>query len=280
MVIFAVMSASYLILALVIFTLARRGREQQLILATTTSVQDSGLLDVLLPPFEKENRCKVKVIAVGSGQAIRLAKEGNVDVILVHDRIGEKNLIHEGYGTKRYEVMYNDFVVVGPKEDPARIGGGREGIAAFKKIGGTKSNFISRGDASGTHRKEKELWRIVGIEPSGGWYIEAGTGMVGTLRIANEKRAYTLTDRGTYLAHTAELNLTILVEGDESLYNIYTIIPLSREKFSHINYIVAMKLVDFITGAEGQSIIRAYGQKEYGQSLFFPLPIPGVIEGE
>ena len=280
LIIFGLMVVSYLFLSGVLLMLAHRGKKAELTLATTTSVQDSGLLDVLLPPFEAENRCKVRVIGVGTGQAIRLAKEGNVDVILVHDPAEEEILVDEGYGVRRYSIMYNEFVIVGPKEDPAHIRGGREGAKALKKIVASKSTFISRGDDSGTHRKERELWRLAGIEPSGGWYIEAGIGMVGTLRIANERKAYTLTDRGTYLAHRKELDLTILVEGDENLYNLYSIIPISEEKYPHVNFRLAMKLVEFITGAEGQDIIRTYGQKEYGQLLFFPLPISRLIEEE
>jgi len=264
----------------IILILAGRGKRPQLTLATTTSVQDSGLLDVLLPPFEAENRCRVKFIAVGTGQAIRLAKEGNVDVILVHDPPHEEIFVKEGYGVKRYNIMYNYFVIVGPEEDPVHIRGGREGVKALKEIAISKSTFVSRGDDSGTHRKERELWRVAGIEPSGGWYIEAGTGMVGTLRIANERRAYTLTDRGTYLAHRKELDLTVLVDGDEYLYNLYSIIPVSKEKYPHINYQLAMELVEFITGVEGQDIIRTYGEKEYGVPLFFPRAIFGISERE
>jgi len=275
LIVLVVMAVSYLFFSGIVLILAGKGKKPQLTLATTTSVQDSGLLDALLSPFETENRCRVKVIGVGTGQAIRLAKEGNVDVILVHDPLQEEMFVEEGYGVRRYNVMYNDFVIVGPEEDPADIRGEREGVKALKEIVTSKSNFISRGDDSGTHRKERELWRVVGIEPSGGWYIEAGTGMVGTLRIANERRAYTLADRGTYLAHRKELDLTILVEGDK---NLYSIIPLSQEKYPHIKYQLAMKLVEFITGVEGQNIIRTYGQKEYGQPLFFPLAICGIIE--
>jgi len=278
MIILGLMAVSYLFFSGIILILAGRVKKPQLTLATTTSVQDSGLLDALLPPFETENRCRVKVIGVGSGQAIRLAKEGNVDVILVHDPPREEMFVKENYGVRRYNVMYNDFVIIGPEEDPALIRGGREGVKALKEIAISKSTFISRGDDSGTQRKERELWRVAGIEPSGGWYIEAGTGMVGTLRIANERRAYTLTDRGTYLAHRNELDLTILVEGDKNLYNLYSIIPLSKEKYPHINYQLAMKLVGFITSIEGQDIIRTYGQREYGRPLFFPLPISGLIE--
>ena len=280
MIILVLMAISYLLFSGIVLILAGRGKKPQLTLATTTSVQDSGLLDALLPPFETENRCRVKVIGVGSGQAIRLAKEGNVDVILVHDPPREEMFVKENYGVRRYNVMYNDFVIIGPEEDPALIRGGREGVKALKEIAISKSTFISRGDDSGTQRKERELWRVAGIEPSGSWYIEAGTGMVGTLRIANERRAYTLTDRGTYLAHRNELDLTILVEGDKNLYNLYSIIPLSKEKYPHINYQLAMKLVGFITSIEGQDIIRTYGQREYGRPLFFPLPISGLIEGE
>ena len=280
LIVLVVMAASYLLFSGIVLILAGKGKKPQLTLATTTSVQDSGFLDVLLLPFEAKNNCRVKVIGVGRGQAIRLAKEGNVDVILVHDPPQEEMFVEEGYGVRRYNIMYNDFVIVGPEEDPADIRGGREGAEALKEIAISKSTFISRGDDSGTHRKERELWRVVGIELSGGWYIEGGTGMVGTLRIANERRAYTLTDRGTYLAHREELDLTVLVEGDEILYNLYSIIPLSKEKYPHINYQLAMKLVEFITGIEGQNIIRTYGQKEYGQPLFFPLAISGIIEGE
>lgn len=278
MVILGLMAVSYLLFSGIILILAGRGKKPQLTLATTTSVQDSGLLEVLLPPFETGNRCRVKVIAVGTGQAIRLAKEGNVDAILVHDPLREEVFVKEGYGVKRYNVMYNYFAIVGPEEDPAGIRGEREGVGALKKIVASKSTFISRGDDSGTHGKERELWRIAGIVPAGYWYIEAGTGMVGTLRIANERRAYTLTDRGTYLAHRKELDLTIFVEGDENLYNPYSIIPVSGEKYPHVNYQLAMKLIGFITGVEGQDIIRTYGQKEYGQPLFFPLAISGLIE--
>lgn len=280
MVILVLMAVSYLLFSGIILILAGKGKRPQLTLATTTSVQDSGLLDALLPPFETENRCRVKVIGVGTGQAIRLAKEGNVDVILVHDRIREEVFVREGYGVKRYSIMYNYFVIVGPEEDTADIRGGVEGVKVLKEIAISKSTFISRGDDSGTHRKERELWSVAGVEPSGGWYIEAGTGMVGTLRIANERRAYTLTDRGTYLAHRKEVDLTVLVEGDENLYNLYSIIPLSKDKYPHINYQLAMKLVEFITGVEGQDIIRTYGEKEYGRPLFFPLAISGLSEGE
>jgi len=279
-IILVLMAISYLLFSGIILTLARRGEKPQLVLATTTSVQDSGLLDALLPPFEAEKRCRVKVIGVGTGQAIRLAKEGNVDVILVHDPIREEMFVKQGYGIRRYNIMYNDFVIVGSEEDPAHIGGKGGRAKALNKIASSKSTFISRGDDSGTHRRERELWRVAGIQPSGGWYIEAGTGMVGTLRIANERRAYTLTDRGTYLAHRKELDLTILVEGDENLYNLYSIIPLSKEKYPHVEYQLAMKLIEFIIGIEGQDIISTYGQKEYGQPLFFPVPICGLIEEE
>ncbi len=264
----------------IVLILVGRGKRRELTLATTTSVQDSGLLEVLLPPFETKNRCRVKVIAVGTGQALRLAEEGNADVILVHDPFREEVFVKEGYGVKRYTVMYNYFAIVGPEEDPADIRGEKEGVGALEKIAVSKSTFISRGDDSGTHGKERELWRIAGIVPAGDWYVEAGTGMVGTLRIANEKRAYTLTDRGTYLAHRKELDLSIFVEEDENLYNPYSMIPVSEEKYPHINYRLAMRLVEFIAGVEGQDIIRTYGQNEYGQPLFFPLPISGTTEKE
>jgi len=277
---FAVMSVSYLVLSGIILISARRERGRQLTLATTTSVVESGLLDVLLSAFERENRCRVRVIGVGSGQAIRQAKEGNADVILVHDPAGEEMFVEEGYGVRRYSIMYNEFVIVGPEEDPARIGGLRAGVEALKRISESKSTFVSRGDDSGTHRKERDLWKVAGIKPSGNWYVEAGTGMVGTLRIANERRAYTLTDKGTYLAQRKELDLIVKVEGDKKLYNLYSIIPVSKDKYPNVDYGLAMRLVDFVTSGEGQAIIKSYGRQEYGEPLFFPLPISGLIGEE
>lgn len=240
-----------------------------LVLATTTSVQDSGLLDALLPGFEKEYNCKVKVVAVGSGAAIRIARNGDADIIFVHDRESEEKLIKDGFGVKRYEIMYNDFIIAGPGKDPAGIRGMKEAEVAFEKIAASRSLFISRGDDSGTHKREKEIWHSIHTRPSGSWYLESGQGMIETLRIANEKGAYVLTDRATYIVHSRELNLEILVEGGKILHNPYSLIPISPKKFPGLNYGLAMKLVEYVTKKEGRSIIEKYGKRQFGRQLFF-----------
>jgi len=248
----------------------RQAAKKELTLATTTSTENSGLLDVLLPSFEKKYGVKVKVIAVGTGAAMRIAKDGNVDVILVHACSLEDEFIAGGYGTKRYQVMYNDFVIVGPPEDTAKIKDERDVLATLKKIATSKSGFVSRADKSGTHVKEMALWQMAEIKPEGSWYIQSGSGMASTLRIANKKKAYTLTDRGTYLAHQKELNLAILHQGDERLFNSYGVIPVSPQKYSSVKYDLALRLVEYITGKEGQNIIKQYGVDQFGQPLFIP----------
>ena len=241
-----------------------------LTLASTTSTLDSGIFDVLIPPFEKKYNCKVKVIAVGTGQAIRIAKDGNADVILVHDRKSEEQFISGGYGVKRFDVMHNDFFIVGPKNDPAKIKG-LKSLDAFRKLYEMKSAFVSRGDDSGTNRKELYLWEKSGIKPSGKWYIESGSGMEVTLRIANEKIAYTLCDRATWLSHKKELDaLDLLVKDDNELYNPYSVIAVSPSKYPWVKYDMAKKFIEFITGAEGQDIIKNYGVDKFGERLFFP----------
>jgi len=244
--------------------------KQKLILASTTSTLDSGLFDVLLPPFEKKYNCKVKVIAVGTGQAIRLARDGNADLLLVHDREAEEKFVVAGYGVKRLEVMHNDFFIVGPKNDPANIKG-LKALDAFSKIFKRKTPFISRGDDSGTHKKELSFWRQLKVKPADNWYIESGTGMETTLRIANEKVAYTLGDRATWLSHKKERDvLDILVESDPELFNPYSVIVVSPTKFPWIKYNLAKKFADFIRGPQGQSIIKNYGIEKFGEPLFFP----------
>jgi tungstate transport system substrate-binding protein len=244
--------------------------ERELRLATTTSTENSGLLDVLLPPFEESYGVKVKVIAVGTGAAIRTAKDGNADVILVHARSLEDEFIAQGYGAKRYQVMHNDFVIVGSAEDVAKIKGERDALRALKKIAFSKAGFVSRGDNSGTHIKEMSLWEVSGIKPHGSWYIQSGSGMASTLRIANEKGAYTLSDRGTYLHLQQELDLVILCEGDKRLFNSYGVIPVSPERYPWVKYDLAMKFVKYITGREGQEIIGLYGVAGFGEPLFIP----------
>jgi tungstate transport system substrate-binding protein len=247
------------------------GREgSELILATTTSVEDSGLLERLLTIFEAENACDVKVIAVGSGQAIRLAKDGNADAILVHDRKSEEEFVREGYGEKRIEIMYNDFVLVGPENDPAGLNEEKQVGAALRKIDSLKTTFISRADESGTHKKEKSLWALASVDPEGEWYLQSGTGMEATLRVANEKKGYCLTDRATFLSHQKELDLAILFEGDKNLLNQYSMIAVSPEKFPDVNYRLAQAFVSFLTSEKGQRLIGQFGQEKLGQRLFTP----------
>lgn len=244
--------------------------KQKLTLLSTTSTLDSGLFDVFIPVFEKKYDCSVKVIAVGTGQAIRLAKDGNADVLLVHDRMSEEQFVKNGYGIKRLDVMHNDFLIVGPKNDPAGIKNDKA-LDAFKKIYQSKSLFVSRGDDSGTHKKELSIWGKLNIKPSGDFYIESGTGMEMTLRIANEKNAYCLIDRATWLSHKKEIDLLeILVEGDSILYNPYSVIVVSPTKFPWTNFKLAQKFADFIRSPEGQKIIKNFGVKKFGESLYFP----------
>jgi tungstate transport system substrate-binding protein len=244
--------------------------QDELILATTTSVEDSGLLGYLLPIFKRENACQVKVIAVGSGQAMRLARDGNVDAILVHDQKSEEEFVQEGYGEKRIEVMYNDFVLVGPQDDPADVRNEKEIVSALLKIDSLKTTFVSRADESGTHKKEKFLWGLAGLSPGGEWYLESGTGMEATLRVANEKRGYCLADRATFLSHEKELNLVILFEGDKNLLNQYSVIAVSPEKFPDVNHRLALKFISFLTSEAGQKLIGEFGKEEFGQRLFTP----------
>ncbi|MFH0947700.1 MAG: substrate-binding domain-containing protein [Elusimicrobiota bacterium] len=244
--------------------------KQKLVLASTTSTLDSGLFDVLIPPFEKRYNCEVKVIAVGTGQAIRVGSDGNADVLLVHSREAEEKFVADGYGVKRMDVMHNDFFVIGPKNDLAGIKGITV-LNAFRKISETKSLFVSRGDDSGTNKEELKIWKEINIKPSGSWYIESGSGMEATIRIANEKVAYTLCDRGTWLSHKKEADiLDILVEGDSNLFNPYSVIVVSPSKYPWVKYDLAKKFADFIRGFEGQQIIKNYGIDKFGEPLFFP----------
>jgi tungstate transport system substrate-binding protein len=257
------------ILLLVAFVIPGTAKEQ-LTLASTTSTLDSGLFDVLIPPFEKKFDIQVKVIAVGTGQAIRLARDGNADVLLVHDRASEDKFVADGYGVKRLDVMHNDFVVVGPKEDPAGIKG-LKAIEAFKKLATSNGLFVSRGDDSGTNKKELLLWKESGGTPNSKTYLESGSGMEATLRIANEKKAYTLSDRATWLAHLKEIDaLEILVEQDEILFNPYSVIVVSPSKFAWIKFKQATTFADWIRGPEGQKIIAEFGVDKFGCPLFFP----------
>jgi tungstate transport system substrate-binding protein len=246
-----------------------------LILATTTSTQDSGLLDNLLPLFEQEANVKVDVIAVGSGQALKLGEDGNADVLLVHSPASETKFMEAGHGTRREDVMYNDFVIVGPAADPAGIKGMTDAVAAFSQIAATPATFISRGDDSGTHSKEKSVWAKAAIEPAGDWYVAAGQGMGAVLNMASEQQAYTLSDRATYLARQKEgTDLELLVEGDAALFNPYGVITVDPAKSPKIQGELANQFVDWIISVPAQEKIAEFGMAEFGQSLFVPDSAP------
>jgi len=260
--------ASLLVASLFIGCSADRPQPREITLATTTSTQDSGLLDVLLPAFERESGIKVKVVAVGSGQALELGRRGDADVLLTHSPEAEKKFMDEGWGEKRQAVMHNDFVIVGPAEDKAGIKSARTAAAAFKMIAKARSVFVSRGDESGTHQKEKSVWADAGVDPQGTWYIRAGTGMAQALRMAHEKKAYILCDRATSLALRNEVELVVLVEGDDRLVNRYSVITVSPEKHPHVHRHDASRFAEFLVSPSGQKVIGAFGVERYGQPLF------------
>lgn len=248
-----------------------QAQPKTIILATTTSTQDSGLLDVLLPIFEKKTGYFVKTIAVGSGQAMAMGQKGEADVLLVHSPAAEKKFIGEGYGINRRLVMHNDYIIVGFPGDPAKIKGVKPTSGAFKKIASEKALFISRGDNSGTHSKEKEIWKAAGINPEGEkWYQQTGLGMGQTLNVAAEKKGYTLADRGTYLALKKNLGLDILVEGDAILLNIYHVIEVNPAKWPKVNVAGGKAFTDFMVSKETQDIIKTFGVEKFGSPLFFP----------
>jgi len=245
-------------------------RKREIILATTTSTQDSGLFDLLIQIFERQTGYVVKTVAVGSGQALEMGRQGNADVLLVHSPDGEKELMESGFGSDRYLVMHNDFVIVGPEEDGADIADASSALEAFQKIASSQSVFISRGDDSGTHKKELEIWKSAGIDPSGSWYQESGQGMGATLTISSEKNAYTLTDRATFLANRGTVDSVILVEGDPRLLNVYHVIVVNPEKWPETNQDGARAFAAFLIAPETQALIRDFGVDEFGQPLFFP----------
>ena len=245
--------------------------KKTIILATTTSTQDSGLLDVLVPAFEKQSGLMVKTIAVGSGQAMSMGQKGEADVLLVHSPEAEVKFMAEGFGTARRLVMHNDFVIVGPAADPARIKGAKSSADALKAIGAGGGTFISRGDNSGTHAKEKGLWKAAGVTAEGqAWYQQTGLGMGQTLNVASEKGFYTLADRGTYLAMKKTLALEILVEGEKSLLNVYHVIEVSQAKWPKVNASGAKAFADFIVADDAQRIIGSFGVEKFGAPLFVP----------
>ena len=244
---------------------------RSLILATTTSTYDSGLLNFILPEFEEEYGVQVDVVAVGTGQALKLGEDGNADVLLVHARSREDAFMDAGHGVRREDVMYNDFVIVGPPGDPAGIQGMGDAPTAFQKVAESKSQFISRGDDSGTHTKEKVIWSEAGIEPSGDWYLSAGQGMGAVLTMTDETQAYTLSDRATYLARTLEgISLVILVEGDPILFNPYGVMAVNPEKGEHIQVDLANAFIDWLVSLPTQENISNFGVDKFGMPLFTP----------
>lgn len=242
--------------------------EEILRMATTTSTENTGLLPVLNAPFAAKNNVRLDVIAVGSGKALKLGENGDVDVLLVHAPKAEEKFVADGFGLDRTAVMYNDFILVGPKSDPEAIKSASSAEEALKKISLGKTPFISRGDDSGTHKKELELWEKTAIKPVGNWYISAGQGMSAVLRMADDKQAYTLTDRGTFLAYQDKTQLVILFEGGAGLLNPYHVIAVNPKRNAHIKYELAKKYIDYVVGAEGQTIIGNF--KKDGNVLFHP----------
>lgn len=242
---------------------------KNLTLATTTSVNDSGLMDYLRPVFEKDTGINLKVVSQGTGQAVKTGQDGNADVLLIHDKASEEKFVAEGYGLKRIELAFNYFIIVGPKDDPAGILKEKNSAAqAFKKIADSKSAFISRGDDSGTNKKELTIWKADSITPSGSWYINAGKGMGDVLSMASEKKAYTLTDKATYLAMKNKLDLQIVVDASPDLLNQYTVIEVNPDKHQGINKAGADKFTEWITSDKALKMIGEYGKDKYGEGLF------------
>ncbi len=241
-----------------------------IILATTTSTRDTGLLDMLIPAFKKKTGITVKTIAVGTGEALKMGGRGDADVLLVHARKAEDEFMTKGLGKVRKDVMHNDFVLIGPKNDPAGVKIATGAAEAFKKIAAKQANFVSRGDGSGTNKKELSVWDKAGIKPAGAWYIKTGQGMAETILIANGKQGYTLSDRGTYLTQKGNIDITLLLEKKKDLLNPYGVIAVNPDKFPKVNYKGAMEFVNFITSGEGQKIIADFGKDKYSQPLFVP----------
>ena len=268
--IYAVLTGMVVIFALAAWSPVQ-AQQKNIILSTTTSTQDSGLLDVLIPIFEKKTGYFVKTIAVGSGQAMAMGQKGEADVLLVHSPEAERKFVAEGYGINRRLVMHNDFIVVGPAEDPAKIKGMKATTEVFKKIASAGSLFLSRSDKSGTHAKEMSIWKAAGIKPEGQkWYQETGLGMGETLNVTSEKKGYTLADRGTYLALKKNLSLDILAEGDAILLNIYHVIEVNPGKWPKLNASGGKAFADFMVAKETQEIIKTFGVDKFGSPLFFP----------
>lgn len=255
------------IMAISLFSVTAHAIEH-LKMSTTTSTENSGLLAVLDPVFEAKYNVKIDVIAVGTGKALKIGGNGDVDVVFVHAPAAELKYVERGDFIDRKAVMHNDFVIVGAKNDPAGIAHVKSASEALQNIEKAKADFISRGDDSGTHKKEKQLWVAANVKPEGGWYIQAGQGMGAVLKMADEKQAYALTDRGTQIAYADKMSLKVLFEGDKALFNPYHVMAVNPDKHAHVNYTLAKKYIDFVTGDEGQAIIANF--KKSGQQLFYP----------
>ena len=261
--------ATAFVLLFVLQSTALEARDLRL--ATTTSTDNSGLLRAILPQFESATGIKVQVISVGTGKALKLAENGDVDVLLVHDRQAEEAFVAAGHGDQRHDVMYNDFVLVGPKSDPAGVGGGDEVLAALRKVAASQARFVSRGDDSGTERMERSYWQALDIAAQGKpWHLSAGLGMGEVLTMAGEMQAYTLSDRATFATYQARTGLEILVQGDPRMFNPYGIIAVSRRKYPDINFSGALALIDWLTSDAGRTAISAFKPK--GEQLFFVAP--------
>jgi tungstate transport system substrate-binding protein len=271
------MKKSLLLILMFTFPLGLTSRGlsgDRLKVSSTTSTDNTGLFQSLNPPFEKKFHCRVDVVAVGTGKALKIAEMGDSDVVFVHSRPAEDKFVTAGHGVNRRDVMYNDFIILGSGNDPADIRGIKDAKKALAAIAKAIAPFISRGDDSGTHKKEKFLWKKAGVLPGGRWYSEAGQGMGAVIQIANEKLAYTLADRGTYLAYKNKVSLEVLSEGDPDLFNPYGIIAVNPARHPHVNYLLAMAYIGWVTSPDGQKIIREFGRERFGQPLFIPLAIP------
>ena len=266
------MKKTILMLSILALIATTASAETRIKMASTTSTQNSGLFDYLLPIFEKKTGVKIDVVAVGTGASIEIGKRGDADVVFVHAKEQELKAVEEGFFVNRHDVMYNDFVIIGPPADPAKVKGMKSAADALKAIAASGSSFVSRGDKSGTHTKELSLWKKAGIEPAGQkWYLEVGQGMEKTQRIADEKKAYTLTDRGTWLAtkDKDKLDLVIVLEGDPVLFNQYGVMAVNPEKHKHVKFREAMQFVDWIISKDGQAAVAAFKDKN-GNPLFIP----------
>ncbi|HSH34867.1 substrate-binding domain-containing protein [Schnuerera sp.] len=271
---FLVLTLSAILILTMLVGCGQSGEEEskRIILSTTTSTQDSGLLDYILPEFEEKTGIEVDVIAVGTGKALQMGKDGEADILLVHAKASEEEFVAEGHGLERRDVMYNDFVLVGPGEDPLKLKENTPNniLEGLKTIAENEFTFVSRGDDSGTHKKELSIWKEANIEPEGEWYLEAGAGMGDVLKMADEKQGYTITDRATYLNMMDTLELEVIIEGDANLFNQYGIIPVNPEKSDKINAEGAKEFMEWLLSDETQELIGEYGVEEFGMPLFVP----------